>query len=710
MTISNCQYVASIGMWHGTCDYSKHKKHKKYHPHKQINKKLNRPKIQHKNTIHSASVPLYLPTLLQTSIFLIMLFQVIITTVLMDHFNYIEIKNNAALITFFITYWVFRYFNMGRRGYPHNKYLTKLHHNTKTQSIFIMDMKLALLIILSLIIRSGNVHKNPGPPPDRDKNLHICHLNIRSLNAPGRLDDLSDYIQLINDFDIVALTETHLKPKIPDPNIHINNYNFFRKDRLDKMGGGVALYVSDIFHCVRRLDLEPLSSEIMWCEITFKTHKLLFGTVYRPPNQNANEIELFLTNLQDTIDLATSDNPYAMTLLGDLNDRCTTWDADHLDSELKNKLLNLLQLNHLHQLIKDPTRDNNILDLLITDAPNYYLTSGVIPSLPYLDHDAIFGKLVLKYRGSGSHVRHVWQYARGDYARLNYLYSNTSWHTDIRDEQELEHCVDHLTSQILNLASDCIPNKTVKIRDRDKPWFSRILKKLFKDRDRLHKRQKRTKDPRHIQLYKDKRKEATDAYRQAKRDYFANMSVRLLDPETSAKNYWKLIKNSMGNRQSVGIPTMTENDLIIHDDKDKATLLNDYFVSQTKIPDSKFPLPPFSYTTDARLSNVEITPSIVKQILLNLDISTATGHDQINNKILKECASSLCTPLSELFNKSLDLGIFPSNWKEAMITALFKKQNRQLKINYRPISLLSCISKVLERIIYKKNLHAFEIK
>jgi hypothetical protein len=507
---------------------------------------------------------------------------------------------------------------------------------------------------------------------------------------------------VVNDFDIVALTETHLKPKTPDSDIYINNYNLFRKDRLHKSGGGVALYVSNKFHCIRRVDLEPLTSEIMWCEITFKTHKLLFSTIYRPPNQSADEIELFLTNLQESIDLSINDNPYALTLMGDLNDRCSVWDSDHSDSELKNKLINLLQFNNLHQLIKDPTRENNILDLLITDAPNYYITTGVIPSLPYLDHDAIYGHLVFSYKRSGSHLRHVWQYERGDYARLNNLYFNTTWHSDIHDEQELEHCVDHLTTKILDLAGDCIPNRTVNIRFKDKPWFSRILNFLFKDRDRLHKRQKRTKDPRHIQMYKDKRKEATDAYRQAKRDYFANMSVRLLDPQTGPKNYWKLIKNAMGNRQMVGIPTMTENDKQIHDDKDKATLLNDYFIAQTIIPDSNIPLPPFHYNTDARLGNVEITPSIVKQILLKLDISTACGQDLINNKILKECASSLCTPLSALFNKSLELGIFPSNWKEAMITAIFKKQNRQLKNNYRPISLLSCISKVFERIIYKK--------
>jgi hypothetical protein len=175
-----------------------------------------------------------------------------------------------------------------------------------------------------------------------------------------------------------------------------------------------------------------------------------------------------------------------------------------------------------------------------------------------------------------------------------------------------------------------------------------------------------------------------------------------LDPNLTTKNYWKLIKTVMGNKQITGIPTMMENDIPIPNDTDKARLLNDYFIKQTILPDTNIDLPPFEYNTDARLGHITCTPLIVKQLLLKLDTSTATGQDQINNRILKECASALCVPLSALFNKSLDLGIFPSSWKEAMVTAIFKKQDRQLKENYRPISLLSCISKIFERIIYNK--------
>ena len=96
------------------------------------------------------------------------------------------------------------------------------------------------------------------------------------------------------------------------------------------------------------------------------------------------------------------------------------------------------------------------------------------------------------------------------------------------------------------------------------------------------------------------------------------------------------------------------------------------------------------------------TPSAVKKNILSLDTIIAVGPDRIGNRILKECAEVLYNPLSELFNKSLNEGIYPTAWKEALVTAIFKKVDRQIKTNYRPISLLSCISKVFEKLVFDK--------
>ena len=216
----------------------------------------------------------------------------------------------------------------------------------------------------------------------------------------------------------------------------------------------------------------------------------------------------------------------------------------------------------------------------------------------------------------------------------------------------------------------------------------------------MHKVKQRTRDPLDIHRYREKRKEAKNTFAESKRAYYTNLSHKIMDPNTTSKTYWKLVKSVYGNKQHVCIPPLLEDGALINSDVDKANLLNSYFTSQTIPPQSNIPLPDFEYLTQARLDNIVINPSIVKKVLQNLDPSKASGPDEIGNRVLKLCADSLCNPLSLIFNKSLELGIFPDQWKEALVTAIFKKADRQLKVNYRPISLLCCLSKVFERIVF----------
>jgi hypothetical protein len=143
--------------------------------------------------------------------------------------------------------------------------------------------------------------------------------------------------------------------------------------------------------------------------------------------------------------------------------------------------------------------------------------------------------------------------------------------------------------------------------------------------------------------------------------------MKLQDKNTTSQTYWKLVKEVYGNNQSSSITSLSENNQLITDDLTKATILNEYFCSQTIPPDSNIPLPQFIYNTDARLSSINITRRIVNNILIHLNTTTSMGPDNISNRILKECASSLCSPLSLLFRKSISQEIFPTSWKEALV-------------------------------------------
>ena len=100
--------------------------------------------------------------------------------------------------------------------------------------------------------------------------------------------------------------------------------------------------------------------------------------------------------------------------------------------------------------------------------------------------------------------------------------------------------------------------------------------------------------------------------------------------------------------------------------------------------------------------SIKTTPKEVFDILCHLKKGKAAGIDEITPDLLRLCVSGIAESLSSLFNKSFDSSKFPSQWKKALVVPIFKKGDKCCPGNYRPISLLPAISKVLERVVHNK--------
>ena len=135
---------------------------------------------------------------------------------------------------------------------------------------------------------------------------------------------------------------------------------------------------------------------------------------------------------------------------------------------------------------------------------------------------------------------------------------------------------------------------------------------------------------------------------------------------------------------------------------DIADILSNHFES-VFVKESMCPLPEFekrinlSFGIDSVLN--KINEYEIKKRLKNSKGSKSMGPDQIHSMILKECASEFAIPLTKLFRESIKKGKIPNSWRYANISLIFKKGHRTLRSSYRPISLTSVISKILERII-----------
>ena len=92
----------------------------------------------------------------------------------------------------------------------------------------------------------------------------------------------------------------------------------------------------------------------------------------------------------------------------------------------------------------------------------------------------------------------------------------------------------------------------------------------------------------------------------------------------------------------------------------------------------------------------------VLRLMKQLPNKGSSGHDRINNLVLKEISEYICTPLAYLFNESMTTGVFPDMMTIAEVVPLYKGKSRYEVENYRPISLLLTISKLLEKLIYSR--------
>ena len=149
------------------------------------------------------------------------------------------------------------------------------------------------------------------------------------------------------------------------------------------------------------------------------------------------------------------------------------------------------------------------------------------------------------------------------------------------------------------------------------------------------------------------------------------------------------------------IKPLYKDDIIYTKEDDKATLMNNFFVAQTELDESQATLPPDITFPEHSLNFLSTSPFEVETMLKSLQLGKATGPDTINNRVLKELAKPLSFPLSDLFNFSLTSGKVPLIWKVANVTPIFKKDDPSVVSNYRPISLLSTVGKVLEKIVHK---------
>lgn len=513
-------------------------------------------------------------------------------------------------------------------------------------------------------------------------NLNIAHINAQSV--PGHYSDLLASFNSAH-IDALLISKSFLKPSLLSVHYALPGFILIRNDRTGKGGGGVAIYLrADIPYKVVSTSPSPYSgsAEHLFLEISLHRVKMLLGVMYSP-NLTIDYFDSFDSLLNDLCPAYDH-----VVLMGDFNTCLLKNDirTHKLQSILSSYNLSILPLAATHHF---PNCTPSLLDLIIVSHSNNVSIHGQLTAC-FSYHDLVF--LSYKLRPPKRKPKYILlrNYKGIDLEALLHDAGSIDW-TDIMESSCINEMVRILNSKILSLYDCHAPIRRVKVKYVPAPWLTPAIKDAMASRDRAKRRLKRCPSERNLTAYKMLRNRCSRLCRDAKRRYFH----KSLDNRNSS-DVWRFLKSvGIGKSPAVSGVDIDVCALNKHFSLPPVTL-DPHVKSVTLNKLSCLPLPQCSSFELRPVSETEVKKSI------SAISSSAVGNDNICLRMISPILLTLLPVLTHIFNYSLFSCTFPEVWKQAHIIPLPKISNPVAPTDFRPISILPYLSKVLEHIVHQQ--------
>ncbi len=463
----------------------------------------------------------------------------------------------------------------------------------------------------------------------------------------------------------------------------------FRRDRQDRDGGGILMYVKNSIFAKIRPDLSINSLETLWIELELpKSKPFILGVVYRPPNSLQSWIDLF----EEEFESAHSENK-EIILMGDFN-------IDLIKNENK-KWSNFIDNVNLTQMVHSPTRicesSETLIDHIYTTNPEN-LTNCHVPVYAISDHYPIcLNRRIHNKAKKDNHIEIKYRcFKRFNEDNFISDLSNSPFNL-IELEEDVNIAMEKwydLFERVLDKHAP-IRNKRVKSY-KQAEWFNDSIKTAINNRNNCHSR----KD---WENFKHWRNKTTSLINKSKENYYQNA----ISNSENSKVLWRHLKDLNPSLENIFPPKIEYENETFHNAQDIVNTLNNHFSTVADklvgeyTPDMDFTVLQ-TYISDKRniSENFKVgyisVAEVHKQLRL-LNVNKSSGLDYIGPKILRLSADVIAPSLTFLINKSISSGRFPNKLKHARVTAIHKSGSTSIPSNYRPISVLCTISKLFER-------------
>lgn len=550
-----------------------------------------------------------------------------------------------------------------------------------------------------LLLLAGDIQLNPGP---LKLGLNFAQFNSQSVNGNSEFDKPLLIKQLIleKELDILALSETWLSPDsipalvnscIPD------GFCMVHEPRSSGRGGGVAFIINSKiqFSDVKMVHGKSFESIAIKASVSGKAYT--FVNVYWP---KSSPFPTFLNDFSSLLEQLIS-LPSSLYISGDFNIH-----VDDSNDCAANQFKSMLAAFGLSQDVDFPThKAGHSLDLFIRRSDDEAVSDVVPTAMPFSDHLVIICKIAIPANPSRppvltKRIRNFKNFSVADFC-TDVLNSGLNYIATFNIDLELHiNCFNATLSKILDKHA---PLKNIKITDRNNlPFYTSEIRTEKKFRSNLESIWRRNKSKENFDRYKTQAKKVAKLLKYEKKRYYRNL---INSHHNKPNKLWTTLNRLCYRTKSTLLPSSVA-------DSDLANKFSCFFsekvanlcaifnptVMTTQLAESPLNAPNRLLNSFEPASESEVFKAIMES-------SNATcSLDVMPTDKLKACLPALITPITAIVNRCLSEGIFPATFKMAVVKPLLKKHNlpKDDLNNYRPVSNLTFLSKVVERIVYSR--------
>lgn len=537
--------------------------------------------------------------------------------------------------------------------------------------------------------------------PKNTNNLNVVHVNIRSLikNFANLMNCL---LSVKSRIDIVVLTEVGISEQIVYM-YQLDGFTLYSILRKSRKGGGIIIYVNN------KHKFQPIKTQTRHCECilgkltTQQNHNMYICAVYRPPKESKH---LFVNELSSMINVdyvKKSD----LILLGDINlDLKTT---NNVNSYYLSKLAEC----GLECAISDFTRIETKGSIVTKTCIDHIFVRSRLDEL----YSAALGTVLADHRMTIITLASI---PRGkdpkfiesiDNKKIKTLLACTDWES-IDDLNCANDIYKYIKENFIRCYNECKYTKMINNSSKRncEKWVNNKIRISCTKRDKLFIKWKNDPDNKTLKLeYNKTRNKVNKIILNTRNNYYRE---EITGNKNNPKKLWEILNKLTGKIvKSVDEVIMnaflnaSSNELSIANDfaKEFETSVSD-IVSGCDRPllDER----EFMKSQDKSMFFKKATPLKIIKIIKNLNTNKSAGYDSIRIIDIKMIGDKIVNAIVKLINASIEQGKYPSELKTGIVRPIHKKGKFNELANYRPITILPAINKIVEKFICDQ-IHTF---